>query len=88
MTNKPSIFKPIPVPSAVDFNSTPTEVLSFAKDKGHLNIDCEFIREFITKTPNNPDDEDVATSCILGDLEVFCDRAEALQEQSEVENGV
>ena len=76
-----NMFKPIPVPSTVDFNSTPTEVLSFVKNQHILNVDCEFISEYINaKTPNNPDDEDVYDSCILGDLEVLGHKAENVQE--------
>lgn len=84
MTNKPTfgeIFKPIPIPSTVDFKSTPTEVLTFVKNQHILNVDCEFISEYINfKTPNNPDDEDPYDSCILGDLEVLCHKAENVQE--------
>lgn len=86
MTNFNDIFKPIPVPKSVDFNSSPTEVLVFSKDKGHLEIDCEFLREYIlAKTPSNPDDEDPYDSCVLGDLEIYCDVAENVQEQNENE---
>ena len=86
MTTFNDIFKPIPVPTSVDFNSTPTEVLTFAKAKGHLAVDCEFIREFINvKSPSNPDDEDPYDSCVLGDLEIYCDVAENVQEQNENE---
>ena len=85
MTNKPTfgeIFKQIPIPSTVDFNSTPTEVLSFVKNQHTLSVDTEFISEYINfKTPNNPDDEDVYDSCILGDLEVLGHNAENVQEQ-------
>ena len=85
------MFKPIPVPESVGFNSTPTEVLTFAKDKGHLNVNTEFLREYILRhTPFNPDDEDPYNSCILGDLEIYCDVAEDKQEQfeNEIESAV
>lgn len=86
MTNFNDMFKPIPVPTTVDFNSTPSQVLAFAKDKGHLAVDCEFIREYINaKTPSHPDDECAYDSCILGDLEIFCDSAEIKQELEEDE---
>ena len=91
MTTLNNMFKPIPVPSTVDFNSTPTEVLSFVKNQHILNVDCEFISEFInTKTPNNPDDEDPYDSCILGDLEVLGYKAENVQEhfENEMESAV
>ena len=84
-------FKPIPVPTTVDFNSTPSQVLAFAKAKGHLAVDCEFLREYILHhTPSNPDDECVYDSCILGDLEIFCDSAEIKQEhfENEMESAV
>jgi len=75
----------IPVPT-VTFKSSPTEVLVFCQAKGHLKADCEFIREYILyHTPSNPDDEDPYNSCILGDLEIFCDVAEDKQEQFENE---
>ncbi len=81
MTTLNNIFKPIPVPTGVDFNSTPTEVLTFVKNQHILNVDCEFISEYINlKTPNNPDDEDPYDSCILGDLEVLGYKAENVQE--------
>jgi hypothetical protein len=86
MTNFNDMFKPIPVPTTVDFNSSPSQVLAFAKDKGHLAVDCEFLREYILhNTPSNPDDEDPYNSCILGDLEIFCDVAEIKQELEEDE---
>lgn len=86
MTTFNDVFKPIPVPTTVDFNSTPTQVLAFAKAKGHLAVDCEFLREYINaKTPSNPDDECAYNSCILGDLEIYCDSAENVQEQNENE---
>lgn len=91
MTTLNNMFKPIPVPSTVDFNSTPTEVLSFVKNQHILNVDCEFISEFINaKTPNNPDDEDPYDSCILGDLEVLGYKAENVQEhfENEMESAV
>ena len=81
MTTLNDMFKPIPVPSTVDFNSTPSEVLTYMKSIPILNVDCEFISEYINlKTPNNPEDEDVYDSCILGDLEVLGDKAEIVQE--------
>jgi hypothetical protein len=82
MTTLNDMFKPIPVPTTVDFNSTPTEVLTYMKSIHILNVDTEFISEYINdKTPNNPDDEDVYDSCILGDLEVLGHSAENVQEQ-------
>lgn len=85
MTNKPTfgeIFNAVPpIPSTVDFNSTPTEVLSFVKNQPTLSVDTEFISEYINaKTPSHPDDEDVYDSCILGDLEVLGYNAENVQE--------
>ena len=78
------MFNPIPIPNTISFNSTPTEVLVYSQAQGHLKADCEFIREYINvKTPSNPDDEDPYESCILGDLEIFCDVAENKQEQNE-----
>lgn len=81
-----NLFEPIAVPTIVGFNSSPTEVLTFAQAKGHLNVNTEFLREYILHhTPFNPDDEDPYNSCILGDLEIYCDVAEDKQEQFENE---
>ena len=80
------LFEPIAVPTVVGFNSSPTEVLTFAKSEGYLQVNTEFLREYILHhTPSNPDDEDPYNSCILGDLEIFCDVAEDKQEQNENE---
>ena len=80
------MFKPIAVPTVVGFNSSPTEVLTFAKSEGYLQVNTEFLREYILHhTPFNPDDEDPYNSCILGDLEIYCDVAEDKQEQFENE---
>ena len=78
--------KPIPIPSIVDFKSSPTEVLTYMTAMPILNVDTWFISEYIDfKTPNNPDDEDVYDSCVLGDLEIRCATAEEAQWQFENE---
>ena len=91
MTTLNNIFKPIPVPTSVDFNSTPTEVLTYMNSLHILNVDCEFISEYINfKTPSHPDDECVFDESILGDLEVLGYKAENVQEhfENEMESAV
>lgn len=85
------VFKPIPIPKSVDFNSTPTEVLTYMKSLPILNVDTEFISEYINfKTPSHPDDECVFDESILGDLEVLGYKAETVQEhfENEMESAV
>lgn len=77
------LFKPRAVPTNISLDSSPVDVLTYIKAKGHLALDIDFIDDYINHhTPENPDNWEVDEDCV-DEIQHFRNLAERKQEEED-----
>ena len=77
------LFKPRAIPATISLDSSPVDVLTYIKAKGHLALDIDFIDDYINHhTPEHPDDWEVDEDCV-DEIQHFRNLAERKQEEED-----
>lgn len=81
--NLHDLFQPRAVPTSIDYDSTPLDVLTYIKHHGLLEADVDFLTNYILNvTPKHPDESE-DEHCV-DEIERFTDRASLAQEAEEL----
>lgn len=77
------LFKPPTIPTAININSEPAEVLTYIKHHGYLLADIDFLDDYLCQhTPSHPDEWETDEDAI-GEIEFFRNLAEGKQDAEE-----
>ncbi len=85
--NFEEFFKPPIMPISIDLESPPIHVLTYIRQHGYLQLDIDFIDDYITKvTPDHPDEWAIADELCVDEIVSYRDRALKEYDANEASN--